>query len=119
MPAMVAVLDKQDQQDPDRAEAAAADRAKKEIAIICANKKEVAELQQQQRDERKRAERSAYRREVTAESPAAARRNLQELDLSSIARPPSNAGNVSSNVGLATGRIADRPIGHREPDRAA
>ena len=118
MPAMVAVPDKQDQQDPDRAEAAAADRAKKEIAIIRAHK-EVAELQQQQRDERKRAERSAYRRGVTAESPAAARRNLQEFDLSSIARPPSNAGNVSSNVGSATGRIADRPIGHREPDRAA
>jgi len=88
---MVAVPDKQDQQDPDRAEAAAADRAKKEIAIIRAHK-EVAELHQQQRDERKRAERSTYRRGVTAEPPAAARRNLQELDLSSIARPPSDAG---------------------------
>ena len=67
MPAVVAVPDKQDQQDPDRAEAEAVNRAKKEIAIIRAYK-EIAKLEQQERDERKRAERSAYRHEVTAES---------------------------------------------------
>jgi hypothetical protein len=88
VPAVVAVPEKQDQQDPDRAEAEAVSRAKKEIAIIRAHKG-IAKLQQQEHHKRERAGRSAYRHEATAESLAAARENLQELELFSIARPSS------------------------------